>query len=279
MLCCLEPVKCCSRLPNWSGATIRTSTFSPVWVRSRTPDSLGVWAASTSSSAAAAWASASGSEAVAMMSRSLTLSVIRRAEPASSTRSAAGWARRASSSCSPTASARLSTTRRPPPLPSASSARWAAIAARMLSSALGPKPLSARICCAEAAASSASSESMESSSNSRRARLGPRPGSRVISSRPTRELGAQLDRRRDVAVVGQGQDLLLDDRADARQFGGATLAGQRGHRHRGVAHRLGRVAVGHDPVDDRPVELVEVAELVQRRLRSPSSWGPPWLLA
>src|ERR1700749_844721 len=36
MLCCLEPVKCCSRLPNCSGATIRTATSRPGWGRSRT---------------------------------------------------------------------------------------------------------------------------------------------------------------------------------------------------------------------------------------------------
>jgi hypothetical protein len=77
------------------------------------------------------------------------------------------------------------------------------------------------------------------------------------------ELGPELDRRRDVAVVGEGQDLLLDDRADARQLGGAALAGQRGDRDRRVAHRLGRVAIRDDPVDDRPIELIQVAQLVQ----------------
>ena len=59
--------------------------MSPVWVRRRTPASPGVCADSTSSSAAAALANASGSRAVAITSRSLTLSVHRRAEPASST--------------------------------------------------------------------------------------------------------------------------------------------------------------------------------------------------
>ena len=40
--------------------------------------------------------------------------------------------------------------------------------------------------------------------------------------------------------------------------------GQRRDRDRRLAHGLGRVAVGDDAVDDRPVELVEVAELVER---------------
>ena len=56
----------------------------------RTPASLAVPADSTSSSSAAARASAAGSVAVAITSRSLTLSAIRRADPASSTRSEAG---------------------------------------------------------------------------------------------------------------------------------------------------------------------------------------------
>ena len=33
----LEPVKCCSTLPNWSGATTLRSTFRPAWVVARAP--------------------------------------------------------------------------------------------------------------------------------------------------------------------------------------------------------------------------------------------------
>ena len=51
--------------------------------------------------------------------------------------------------------------------------------------------------------------------------LGAQAGEPRDLQQSDRELGAQLDRRRDVALVGQRQDLLLDDRADARQFGGA----------------------------------------------------------
>ena len=41
-------------------------------------------------------------------------------------------------------------------------------------------------------------------------------------------------------------------------------AGERRDRHRRLAHALGGRAVGEHAVDDRPVELVEVAELVER---------------
>jgi hypothetical protein len=78
------------------------------------------------------------------------------------------------------------------------------------------------------------------------------------------ELGAELDRSRDLAIVGEGEHLLLDDRADAGQLSRPTFACQRGHGDRRVADRLGGVAVGDDPVDDRPVELVEIAEFIQR---------------
>ena len=38
-LCCLEPVRCWSTFPNWSGATTRKSTASPLWVTPRAPAS------------------------------------------------------------------------------------------------------------------------------------------------------------------------------------------------------------------------------------------------
>jgi hypothetical protein len=96
----LEPVKCWSRLPNWSGSTTRKSTAIPVWVRPRAAFSPAVPDDSMTSSSANALVSAAGSEAVAMMSRSLTLSVRRRADPATSTLSEAGCASRAPTICS-----------------------------------------------------------------------------------------------------------------------------------------------------------------------------------
>ena len=41
-LCALEPVKCCSTLPNWSGSTTFRSTFMPEWVTSRAPAVAGL---------------------------------------------------------------------------------------------------------------------------------------------------------------------------------------------------------------------------------------------
>ena len=187
MLCSLEPVRCWSRFPNWSGSTIRRSTRTPVWVRSRTPASPGVAAASTRSSSVAARDSAPGSDAVAITSRSLTVSVMRRADPASSTRSAAGWARSAATSGSPIASARSSKIRE-----RGSAAPDSSTAARIDSSALGPKPFSVLICCCSAALRSASGESIPSSSNSLRARLGPMPGRWVITIRPGGNLARSL---------------------------------------------------------------------------------------
>src|SRR5919109_1619117 len=82
---------------------------------------------------------------------------------------------------------------------------------------------------------------------------------------PDRELGAQLLGRGRVAGLEQGDDLVLQRLADAWQQRGLAGERQRGHRGRALPHRLGRGAVGDDPVDDRAVELVEVSELVQGR--------------
>ena len=107
----LEPVKCWSTLPNWSGSTTLRSIFMPVCVVTRAPASPEDCTDSTSSSSPSVRASAFGSLAVAMMSRSLTESARRRSEPATSTRSLAGCARSAVSTSSAIASARESTTR------------------------------------------------------------------------------------------------------------------------------------------------------------------------
>ena len=79
-----------------------------------------------------------------------------------------------------------------------------------------------------------------------------------------RDLGPQLDRGRDVAGLVERQQLLLERLADVRQLGDLAVARERGHRHRGVAHRARRVAVGDHAVLDRAVELVEVGQLVER---------------
>ena len=148
-------------------------------MRPRAACSLGADADSMRSSEPSARTSAPGSEAVAMMSRSFTESAWRRAEPASSTRSAAGCARSAATICSPIVSARCSSTRcgGRSPIP-------ASIDDRTDASNFGPNPLTSRSLWPSAAARSAASESMPSSLKSLRARFGPRPGRRVISSRP-----------------------------------------------------------------------------------------------
>jgi hypothetical protein len=79
-----------------------------------------------------------------------------------------------------------------------------------------------------------------------------------------RELRAQLDQRRNLAGLRQRHHLFLDDRADPGQLGRPTVPRQAGDRNRRFAHRLGGIAVSDDPMDHSSVELVEVAQLVQR---------------
>ena len=131
------------------------------------------------SSVVNASARASGSEAAATMSRSLQVSVWRRALPAISTRSAAGCSRNADARASAMASARESSS-----LGFVRSSRPASRATRTDSSAFWPKPGTSRSRSFSAASRSLSSESMPSSSKSFRARFGPNPGSRVISTSP-----------------------------------------------------------------------------------------------
>ena len=79
-----------------------------------------------------------------------------------------------------------------------------------------------------------------------------------------RVLGAQLLGRRDRAGLDQRDDLLLERRADALQLGRTAFARERRHRHGRLANLLGGGPVGDDAVDDRAVQLVEVAQLVER---------------
>jgi hypothetical protein len=74
-------------------------------------------------------------------------------------------------------------------------------------------------------------------------------------NQPGRELCAQLHRGRNRPVIGERQNLFLNRAADARELGGATLPGQRGHRNGRLADSFGRVAISDHPVDDRAVEL------------------------
>ncbi len=93
-----------------------------------------------------------------------------------------------------------------------------------------------------------------------------RPEARQVHDReqPARELVAQLLGRRDVAGLVEREDLLLEDLADPVELGDAAVARQLHHRHGRLADGLGRRAVGDHAVGDGAVELVEVAELVER---------------
>ncbi len=99
---------------------------------------------------------------------------------------------------------------------------------------------------------------------------------------PRRELRPQPLGRGDLARLGEGQDLLLQGLSDPGQLAGAALPCQPGDRHRGLADGLGGRAVCDHAVDDRPVELVEVAQFLEgvgdlgigRVVRHGSSLGP-----
>ena len=77
------------------------------------------------------------------------------------------------------------------------------------------------------------------------------------------KLGTQRLGRWDRARVEQREDLLLQRVADGRQLGRTARARQRRHRHGCLAHRLGGCAVGQHAMHDRPVELVQVTQLLQ----------------
>ena len=165
-----------------------------------------------------AWSAPRGSCAVAMMSRSLHVSVIRRALPAISTRSAAGCARRCSTIWSPIASTADSRIRCAGPLarhawraPRRCSARPSGRALRSRAGAQPPPPRAGprgwrcrapRRSCAPSWAQAR--------------QLGE---ARQLAW----ELGAQLLGGRDVAGLDQRLDLLLERLADVAELGGATL--------------------------------------------------------
>jgi hypothetical protein len=94
--------------------------------------------------------------------------------------------------------------------------------------------------------------------------LGPEARQAHDRDQADRDPRAQLDQGRDVAGLVERQHLLLERLADARQLGDAAVAGERGDRHGGVAHRAGGVAVSDHSVLHRAVELVEVGQLLER---------------
>ncbi len=166
---------------------MRRSTARPEWVTALAPASPELPTTSMASSSVKAFDRAAGSLDAATMSRSLTVSARRRALPASSTRSAAGCSRRAATISSPTTRA-LESTIRSFGRPSAPAAN----AAMTFSSALSPKPGTSLSRPSSAALRRSSSELTPRLSWSSLTRLGPRPGMRVISTRPAGILAFSL---------------------------------------------------------------------------------------
>ncbi len=235
----------------------------PLWVRTRAPLSPIPATDSTSSEPASASASARGSSAVAMMSRSLTDSAQRRAEPASSTWCEVGWSRSSASSGSAIAQRAVEHE-----------------AARRAAAGLGGRGrardrLEEVLLRSGAEPSQVADPLLSGGALQRLQRvdpellveaagaLGPQARQARHLQQAGRELRPQSGGLRDVTGLDERDQLRLQRRADAGQLGDAALARERGDRDGGVARDLGGVAVGDDAVDDRAVQLVEVAQLVE----------------
>ena len=273
-LCCLEPVKCWSRLPNCSGATMRRSTFIPVYVVRRAP-------AGPTPEAAGDRRQRGGGvrQRLGIVCGGDEVEVLDAVRPAP----------RRTRELDPVGRGVVAQRRQErlrdreragehgPLLAATSPASTAARPSRMFVSAFGPKPFTPRSRSPSAAAPQRLQRVDPELVVEEARALGAQAGQARDREEPGGELRAELLRRRDGPGLHQALDLLLKGLADARQLRGPPLPGEPGHRHRGFAHRLGRVAVGDDSVDDRPVELVEVSQLVERERRFRHSWGLPRL--
>ena len=96
----------------------------------------------------------------------------------------------------------------------------------------------------------------------------------MIATRPAGNFARSFSAAGIVPVSHERHDLLLERAADPLELGRAALARERRDRHGRFAHGFRRAAVGEHAVDDRAVELVQVAELLERlgdlrRLRAP----------
>ena len=243
----LEPVKCWSTLPNWSGSTTLRSIFMPEWVLTRAPASPAFWTASTIGSSLSVPASAAGSEAVAITSMSFTESARRRSEPATSTRSR-GVRSRAPTTWSATGSAREQDPRRRP-------ARRGRRGPAEVLLHLAPNPRSPRI-------PGRGPQGIE--------RVDPQLVVEPLLPALRRSPAGMTDTRptgifaRSFWAAGMSpvssSAVLLERLADPRQLRHAALARELGDGDRRVAHRAGGVAVGDEAVLDDAVELVEVGQ-------------------
>ena len=267
-LCALEPVKCWSRLPNWSGVDdAQVDRACPVCVRARAPRcSPAPDALSTTSSSPSAGEQrrrvVGGRDDVEVLDQSAR----RRAEPASSTRIGRPGARAAPSTIALADLERL------------------VRAARAARGALGDagverrehrllelrrrSPCTSRSCWPSAAAAQRV-ERVDAELVEQLARaLGPEARAGASSSTsPAGNFARSFSAAGIVPVSSSALDLLLERLADPGQLGDRPSRVERGDRRGRLADGLRRVAVGDDAVDDRAVELVEVAELVEERRR------------
>jgi hypothetical protein len=93
--------------------------------------------------------------------------------------------------------------------------------------------------------------------------LGPEPGEARHRDEARRELRPELRDRRYLAGLDERHELLLERLPDPGDLRHGARARPRGDGRRGVAHGLCRVAVRSDAMDDRAVQFVEIAQLVE----------------
>ena len=224
-LCRPEPVKCCSRLPSCAGA--RDAQVDGHARRACAParppsaggaDALDLLEAREALARAPSGRRVDGDEVDVLDAVRAGGGSSRRAARRASGAGALAAARRRS--LRRARRARGEQHARRAPVGCAAAAR---APASTLSSNFGPSPRTVRSAARAPPRAAPASESMPSSECSSRARLGPRPGRRVIVDQARRELRAQLLGGGDRAGLDERHDLLLQRLADARQLGRAAL--------------------------------------------------------
>ena len=187
---------------------------------------------------------------------------MRRALPAISTRSAAGCARSALDDLL----ADRQHGRQQEPLAAAPPRSCWSSASRMFCSAFGPRPgRSAQALALGRLAQLLERRDAELVVDLARRLRARGPGCAMKRTSSPGNLLAQLRGRRDLARLEQRRR--SSPRASCRRCGSSVARPSRAScatDTRRVADRPGRLPVGDDAVDDRPVQLVEVGQLVQR---------------
>ena len=257
-----EPVKCCSRLPKASGATIRRSTEIPLWVWARAP-AVGRRCRRRRSAGARRVPGerrrllGGGDQVDVLAGLGPAPQPSRRPRPRS--RPGAREARRPAPrrSAGPWRAAA-----RPGPLPAR---RGAPSAASTFSSTFGPRPLSVAdplllgrlLQVLERRRRRARRRGGARFSRPGRGPASPRSASAGTSPSASRPRGSRRSSSR--ASIFSASVLPTPGISVAR-----PARGQLGDRDRALADRLRGGAVGEHPVFDRAVELVEDAQLVER---------------